>query len=192
LPALERVGGCVTGETDPDHMCHNQDGYIYVSGNDVLSTLELTSALATVDDGGVSIEGVSLCVPDLDWECISTLVGISGKDECSLEAPEPCAAGTGPFCTGPIRGNGCVDCAVGKYSTAGLCKDCKCDGGRPDDDCGNAINADRTSCSQCASGTAPNADRTACVACPAGRYASEGICRLCAVNNDADCAAGQG
>jgi hypothetical protein len=60
-----------------------------VRTNDVLSTLARTAALVTVDGyQGVSIEGVSFCIPDLDWERISTSVAISGKDECSPEALE--------------------------------------------------------------------------------------------------------
>jgi flagellin-like protein len=57
-------------------------GYLYISGNAVLSNFVLTSSLTAVDDYVYIYSNPDLCVPSLEWDDISDSVSMGGNGQC--------------------------------------------------------------------------------------------------------------
>ncbi|MDP6742770.1 MAG: hypothetical protein QF544_06895, partial [Candidatus Thalassarchaeaceae archaeon] len=57
-------------------------GYLYISGNAVLSNFVLTSSLTAVDDYVYIYSNPDLCVPSLEWDDISDSVSMGSNGQC--------------------------------------------------------------------------------------------------------------
>ena len=58
------------------------EGYLYISGHDVLSDIDLTSSLTAVDDYVYIYSNPDLCVPSLEWDDISDSVSMGSNGAC--------------------------------------------------------------------------------------------------------------